>query len=64
MIKFFAALVTAMFAFASANALAGVNPGIGSNQMSMSGAKIASPKKDDKQVQDKEEDPAKEKKAD
>jgi hypothetical protein len=32
--------------------------------MSMSGATIASPKTDDKQVQDKEEDPAKEKKAD
>jgi len=62
--KFFAALVTALFAFASTAAMAGVNPGIGSNQMSMSGAKIASPKKDDKQVQDKEDEPAKEKKAD
>ncbi len=50
--------------FLAANvAMAGVNPGAPGSQMSQSGAKIAPPKKDDKQEAAEKEEAPKEKKA-
>jgi hypothetical protein len=62
--KLIATGLTAALFLAANLAVAGVNPGAPGSQMSQSGAKIAAPKKDDKQESAEKEPAPKEKKAD
>ncbi len=62
--KLIATGLMAAFSLAANLASAGVNPGAPGSQMSQSGAKIAAPKKENKQEAAEKEQAPKEKKAD